>query len=245
MQIVLVPKKVFQYLLIIVLTLLLLNVLGIVSKYYFGYGTVKGLVPMFNFNTEKNVPTFYSTIALFISAVLLWLIAISHKRRGNSYLLWGGLAFIFLFLSIDEFVSIHEKLIKPLRASLGTSGVFSYAWVIPYGIAVVILFIVYLKFLFQLPRKIMYLFILSGSLFVMGAIGFEMISALQFQTVGSNNVLYGVYYTFEELLEMLGVVIFIYTLLLYIVSELDFLSLTAMDAENTSVTAMENVSAVD
>jgi len=78
----------------------------------------------------------------------------------------------------------------------------------------------------------MYLFVVTGVTFITGAIGFEMIGGRHFDLHGKNNLLYSLIYTCEELLEMLGIVIFIYTLLKYIVSE--FKVLTIAITENKS-----------
>lgn len=72
----------------------------------------------------------------------------------------------------------------------------------------------------------MWLFILSGVIFVSGAIGFELLGGWQDDMHGRNNLLFCVLYTCEELFEMFGVVIFIYTLLSYITSEFGSLAIT-------------------
>jgi hypothetical protein len=61
------------------------------------------------------------------------------------------------------------------------------------------------------------LFVLSGAIFVTGAIGFEMLGGKVIQEQGFT-VEYAIYYTIEESLEMVGVVIFIFTLIGYIAS---------------------------
>jgi len=144
----------------------------------------------------------------------------------SSYLPWLGLAIIFLFLSIDETASFHERLITPVRESLNTSGLLYYAWVIPYGIALTVFVIAYLKFLMSLPKNIMILFVVSGATFVSGALGFELVGGRYVEIHGSSNLLYSFFYTCEEFLEMLGIVIFIYTLLTYIVSQFKFFELS-------------------
>jgi hypothetical protein len=60
---------------------------------------------------------------------------------------------IFLFLSIDTMVSIHESLVFPVRKFFGASGFLYYSWVIPYGVVLVFFIIAYSKFLFQLPKR--------------------------------------------------------------------------------------------
>lgn len=221
------PKTIFKYLLYIILFLLCANIVGLVFKFYFGHNYVYGLVPLFDFNHEKNIPTLYSSIALILVSVLLLLIAVKHKKNNTSYLPWAILSIIFLFLSIDETATIHDGLIYiAAKDSLNTSGLFFYAWVIPYGIALIVFVIAYLKFLTNLPRNIMVLFIISGSIFVTGAIGFELIEGKVDELYGVDNLLYSILYTVEELLEMFGIALFIYTLLIYIVSQFGRFTIT-------------------
>jgi len=219
------PKRVFTYFLFVILLLLSINILGIISKYYFGHDNVYGLVKLFDFDTEKNIPTFYSTIALFFVSVLLLFITLAHKKLKSSYFPWLGLAIIFLFLSVDEFVSIHERFTTPVSKLLIRScQVHPAAWTIPYGIALIVLIIVYFKFLMGLPRRIRNLFLLSGAIFVTGAVGFEFFGGHHVKLYGEENFVFSLFYTCEEFLEMLGIALFIYTLLLYISTQ--FRSLT-------------------
>jgi len=220
------PRNIFTKFLYLILILLFANVIGIVSKFYFGHGHIYGLIPLFDFNSEKNIPTLYSSFALVFVSILLSFIAAIHKRKGSFYFSWLGLAIIFLFLSIDEIASIHERFGAPVRESLNTSGLLFFAWVIPYGIALMVFVIAYFKFLISLPKKIMTLFVVSGATFVAGAIGFELLGGRQFELYGKNNLIYSFLYTCEEFLEMLGIVIFIYTLLSYIASQFKFLTIT-------------------
>lgn len=220
------PRQVLAGLLYLILGLLLLNVLGIVSEFYLDHDYVHGLVPLFRFEREANVPTLYSSIALLFSSALLLIIAKKNRRIGSAYFPWLGLAVIFLFISIDEIASIHERLIAPVRESLGTSGLLFFAWIIPYGVALLVFVIAYSRFLFRLPKKISALFVISGAIFVSGAIGFEMLGGWRFEMYGNHDLVYSLYYTCEETLEMVGIAIFIYALLTHIVRQ--FGSLTVV-----------------
>lgn len=210
------PKNVLTIFLYIIALLLCTNILGLVSRFVFEHDYVYGLIGLFDFNTEKNIPTFYSSVALIIASLLLLFITNLHKKEQLPYVLWGVLSFIFLFLSIDEISSIHEKLNEPIKNNIDATGLLYFAWVIPYGIALIAFVAAYLKFLLKLPKTTMRLFILSGSLFVLGAIGFEMLGGWQAELNGNRGLLYAIFYTFEESLEMLGVALFIYALLEYI-----------------------------
>jgi hypothetical protein len=225
------PREVFVKLLCFICILLFLNILGIISKLYFHNGFAYGLIPLFNFDAEGNIPALYSSLSLLFASILLSIIGISHKRNSSAYLYWYGLAFIFLFLSIDEAMAIHEPLGRIIRGLLHTSGLLYLAWVIPYGIALMIVFIVYLKFLKRLPKNTMILFVVSGTIFVGSAIGFELLGGRYLELHGSNNLMYSLLYTCEEFLEMLGIVIFIYSLLSYIVSQFKSLTIRVIEPE--------------
>ena len=231
MNIELSPKIIFKRFIYFILFLLCADILGIIFKFYFGHDYVYGFVPLFNLDTEGNIPTLYSSFALLLSSALLSLIALTHKKNNNSYLSWAGLALIFLFLSIDEIASIHEKFGSATRDYLHTSGLLFFAWVIPYGVFLLVFLIGYLRFLSNLPRNIMILFVVSGVIFVSGAVGFELVGGQHFELYRKHTLLYCVYYTCEELLEMLGIVIFIYTLLTYIVSQFGVLRITISKKE--------------
>lgn len=204
--------------------------MGIVSEFYFDHDYIHGLIPLFRFSNEANVPTLYSSFALLFSSILLTIIAIAHRKNGSAYLWWLGLAMIFLFLSIDEIASIHELLGKPVRESLGTSGLLFYAWLIPYGIALIVFVVTYSKFLIRLPTNIAALFVVSGAIFVSGAIGLEMLGGRWFEMYGKHNITYSILYTCEETLEMLGIALFIYALLTYIVGQFESLSITVNES---------------
>lgn len=218
--------KTFSRLLCFIAVLLLLNFATILSRFYFGFDFALGLVPLFDFGAEKNIPTLYSSLALLVSSTLLFLIALSHRRNGASYRYWFGLAFIFLFLSIDETATLHERLIKPVRALLNTSGLLYFAWVIPYGAVLIVFILTYSRFLMRLPAKTRILFCIAGTTFVTGAIGFELLGGRHYEIHGKSNTAYALFQTAEEFLEMLGVVIFIYSLLNYIVNQFGSLTLT-------------------
>lgn len=233
MRINLAPRSVFYALLITIFVLLAANILGIISTFYFGYGSVKGVVPLFDFNTEKNIPTFFSSLLLLLSATLFLIIANHHKKLNTSYWPWVGLSVIFLLLAIDETSVLHERLGAFLHESLNTSGIFLFAWIIPYGIALFVLLIVYAKFLRQLPSETRTLLIIAGIVFVIGAIGFEMLGGQHADEYGYKTFIYSVFYTFEELFEMFGVSILLYALLSYITCNFNFLTVTVKEKDSS------------
>jgi hypothetical protein len=172
---------------------------------------------MFNLNSEENIPAFFSTLLLLFSSILLVIIAFAVKKSDAPYFYhWLGLSLIFLFLSMDESLSFHESMTVPLRKGLNTSGLLFYAWVIPYTVALLILILLYLKFFINLPAGTRNLLIIAAALYLVGVIGIELLGGSIDEQVGRHNPTYVVYSTIEEVLEMGGLVVFIYALMNYL-----------------------------
>lgn len=189
---------------------------------------------LFNVGEDTNIPTWYSSITLLLCSVLLIAIAVHKKKREEAYALhWGMLSVIFLLMSMDEVARTHEitgsMLKRGLVETIGVrpSGFVFFAWVIPGAIFVVLIALAYAKFLIDLPRKIRHLFLGAGTLYVAGALVLEMVSAQKEslywgETMPRGTTIFvNLTTTVEELFEMLGIVIFIYALLLYIASYMD------------------------
>ena len=175
------------------------------------------VLDLFSVNLEESIPTWFATIILFVASILLWLIALS-KRKGNDpfSLYWLGLAIIFMYLSMDEGAVIHEIIAEPLQQKFNTTGFFYFGWQLVAIPLLVIFVLLYARFLLALPRKFALLFVISGAIYVGGAIVVEGISASQWYDQGQT-MTYLAIATVEECFEMLGVVVFIYTLLSYMV----------------------------
>ncbi|MCI5159514.1 MAG: peptidase M48 Ste24p, partial [Candidatus Electrothrix sp. AUS1_2] len=108
-----------------------------------------------------------------------------------------------------------EKLIKSTEF-LEVSGLLYFPWIIPYSILIIILGLLYFRFILRLPRKTTVLLILSAIIFLTGAAVFDMLGGREAELHGFYTVTYTVLFTIEEFLEMIGVVLLIYTLLAYI-----------------------------
>ncbi len=212
------PSTVFKVHVASILLLLCANVLAIVSKMHPGQGPLYNLAPWFDFNIENSIPTFFSAIMLLVCCILLGIIAVRTKRQKKkrpSYIPWFGLSLIFSFLAIDEKTSLHERLTVPMRETFEATGFLHYAWVIPYGFALLVFILAYTKFLLDLPKNTAILFLVSGLIFTIGALGLEMLGGNHAESFGESDLFYYTLYTYEELFEMLGIAVFTYTLLRY------------------------------
>lgn len=173
-----------------------------------------GKMQLFELDSDQNIPTWYSSSMLLICAGLLAAIAAASRR--NVYRIqWTGLSFIFLYLSADEAASIHEKVSSEIGGLIPISGFSDYAWIFLYAPLVLIFVLLYARFVRTLPVEIKRLFVVAGSLYVAGALGMEAVDGTYASFYGGSNVVYSLLTHIEEILEMLGVVVFFYALLLY------------------------------
>ena len=216
MNLVVSPKRVTQILTFIVLFLTLENLAALFLFDYLSYPWLISVQNIFNVTHERNIPTWYASSTLLLSAFLLALIAFAKKKEGARFVLhWTALSFIFLYLSFDEAFEVHEGWIIPLRTYFGAGGFFHLAWVIP-AIAFVLTFVLaYLRFIIDLPVSTRRLFLIAGALFVGGAIGLEMFAGYYQSYYGSYNIPFSMIVIAEEFLEMLGIVVFIHALMSY------------------------------
>jgi hypothetical protein len=176
---------------------------------------------MFDMGRERSIPTFLSSIGLMTCSLLLGLIARIKKRDGTRiYLYWVGLSLVFLALAMDEFIMIHEGLSAPARLALNTSEFLDLAWVIPYGLFVVVFAAIYLKFILDLPPRTRLQCIVAGLFYVVGAIGLELVSGSQEALRGKSSLAYIASVLAEETFEMVGIAIFLYALVAYIHTEI-------------------------
>ena len=180
--------------------------------------TAKNIIKWFDFNLEDNVPTWFSVLILAFAAVLLFIIY-NHKKKNNikGAHYWLVLGAIFIFLSVDESVQIHEEVARILRPSVKNDmgGLLYWAWVIPYSVFAIAVAAYFMRFVLNLPKQTRNLFFLSGIIYVTGALGLEFVEGYFYEKYGLYHIYNRILYFVEELCEMGAVTLFIYTLLSY------------------------------
>ena len=188
-------------------TLIVLNSIMLVLYFSVGNPDKFDFVQMIDLDQEANLPTLFSSALFLISAFLFYLLGYkSSTAQDRQHRYWWGLSVIFVFLGFDESATIHETLGDWTGRYIETSGYLHYPWVISYGILVVLLGLLYLRFFLRMDRKIFWSFIGAAAIFLSGAIGFELLGANEASLHSSNTMLYCYYYTIEESLEMFGVI---------------------------------------
>ena len=240
---------------IIILAVLMITLAGLAARFaLYMWGEVEFLQPLrlFDVGEERSIPTWSESILFLLCSTLLAVVAVAKKQRNDRYSLhWGVLSVILLLLSLDEVASIHEAVgeqserLLNYATGITPGGAISFFWVVPGAIFVFIVLLVYLRFLANLPQNTRRLFLFAGALFVLGALGIEMLTA---QVVSSSEaisgwiesasggmigrgsagaiptILKGLQTSVEEMFEMLGLTAFVYALLAYISSYVEDVS---------------------
>lgn len=218
------PKFAKQFALILGFIVLGLTVMSLTVNILFNYQFLDsasqaagggGKMQLFELDSDQNIPTWYSSSMLLICSGLLAVVAVA-SRRDIWRLQWAGLSFVFLYLSADEASSIHEKLSSGMARLVPVSGFSDHAWIFLYAPLVLIFMLMYVRFVRALPTETKRLFVVAGFLYIMGALGMEAIDGTYASVYGRFNVGYSLLTHLEEVLEMLGVIVFFYALLLYV-----------------------------
>jgi len=158
---------------------------------------------MFHLGGELNVPAFFSSLLLLAGSLGFYAVyRLRRPERGRDGH-WLVLACLFAFLALDEWASLHEMWVRPVRQTFDTSGIFYYAWVIPYGIGVVALGIYVLPRLLRLPKEPRTLFFLAAGIYLFGAMGMEFVEGY---LAGTRSWIVALAVLIEETFEMLGLV---------------------------------------
>jgi hypothetical protein len=187
-----------------------------IAKYVYNYR--EEWTRFFNLDREFNLPTFYGSLTLLFCALLLRLIAYRKEINQEPYSKqWKILAVIFAILALDEFTAIHEILIIPdLADKLGLPGFLRPLWVIPATILVIIFISKYWRFTMKLPKTTRFYFILAAIVYIGGALGMEMIGGFYAEIAHQQSLGYALITVAEEVMEMVGIIIFSYGLLKYL-----------------------------
>lgn len=177
-----------------------------VQKMDFGFG----VVPLFNFDRESNFPTLFNGLILGFGSLIAFGISSWLRENGGVALdkrAWFGIGCILGFMMLDELCQIHEALDWILMAHLKSNGAIAWPWVVPYAALALGVAGFLLKFYIRLERRFQVIFAVSAIIYVIGALGFEMLEAAYTEKNGIDSIGFGVLYSIEESLEMLAVML--------------------------------------
>jgi hypothetical protein len=169
----------------------------------------RGLGPLVEFlslSYERNLPTWYASALLLGCALVLAGIARAAtlaQAPGRRH--WWALAALFLYISLDESVGLHEH----LGGLLSLGGVLYFTWVVPAAVLVAVGGLAFLPFLARLPPRRRKQFIGAGVLYVGGALLMELPLGWWTERHGNDNLVYALIDHVEEALELVGASLFL------------------------------------
>jgi hypothetical protein len=210
------PRKLTIILSVAIVGLICTHIATQALQHLFGHDHQFGLIAFFNLDKENNPGSWYSSSTLLLCALLLGAIGLAKRETQDRHALqWLGLSVLFMYLSLDEAVGIHELASDPIEERFQTTGYLYYAWVIPGGLFTAVVSLLYLRFLAALPTSTRRLFVISGLIYVSGALGVEMLGGRYASLHGDQNLGYALFVALEEGLEMTGIAVFLYALSSY------------------------------
>jgi hypothetical protein len=171
---------------------------------------------IFDMDEEAAFPNTFSIFLLFSVAVLSAIISGLHDSSHSRG--WKGLSVIFFVLSLDEAASLHNSLVYVYRVAGVPSELQNFFWVVPLIPILIFLSLVYLRFWLNLPNFEKVFFILSGIIYIAGAAGVEVIGGMFVQTFGKDSLTYAMAVVSEEMMEIGGMILFLFTLFHYVQS---------------------------
>lgn len=194
-------------------------------------GMQSGALDLLSVNQEANLPTWFSSALLLgAAASAAGVAAWAHRTRDRWRWHWSVLAAAFCYLSVDELLRLHERANHQVGKVVETSGVFTFGWWVLAAPLVVVFAAAYLRFLRGLPSRIGLLIVVAGTLYVGGALGMEVVGSWLADDRGMLSTPYVLATTTEEVLEMLGAVVFLYAVATYANSRMTVVDVPAESA---------------
>jgi hypothetical protein len=180
------------------------------------FGPYYELTNRLDFDDESSIPTWFGQFLFIIIASLSGLIAIlqNDKKARN---IWVAISIIALIGSIDEVASIHENILQSIHLLFfdeSASTFLANAWIVivPFLLIGILLFIK--KAIKTIPHRTLGLMLLSLIIFIIGSVFIDILTSVE-GTMG-RFFAQGILVSIEEVLEMLGLSLFIFALVEYI-----------------------------
>ena len=164
-------------------------------------------IAFFDLDEEESIGTWFSTLNLFIAGQLSLLQAWQARSREDRWWLWWLLLGLgFHLLSLDEVAGFHEYVNTVVQSTRWTT--FGAVIVLVVGLS-------YFPFLRDLPARTRWWFVVSGMVYIGGAIGVERATDWYDDNDLLDTLEYNLWTACEEFMEMSGIILFIRALMLH------------------------------
>lgn len=211
-----------KFTLVLSLLALLLIAVHLVLQYlnlvvfYEKNGVIFELSNRFDLDDEVSVPTWFSQFLLLAIAFFCGLSAMLHSGDKAKKAAWWLLAGLGAALSIDESASLHEFILQVIHVYLYNEAqptLLSNAWwyLLPFILILAGALAIYI--FRKLPKKTAIFFIVGGSLFLIGSVGFDAVNIAVEKASFANQ---GLLVAAEETLEIAGSLVILYAVISYL-----------------------------
>lgn len=157
---------------------------------------------------EGNLPTWYTASLLWTAALGLgvcgWTVSEERRDDARERRWWWVLAGIFVLLSLDEAIELHEQL-----GGAALHGPLYFSWVVPGSLLTGAFCMTYLGFWLRLPPPTRRGFAWAFVIYVGGALGMELPLGAWYELRGDENLGYALLDFTEESLEVAGLSVFL------------------------------------
>lgn len=209
------------------LLLVTVHVIGLYFRHRIGVNNAFGLFPLFDLNSEKNVPTLFSSILLIGAGALCgfvgWQIA---EWRWH----WWPVAGVMVAMGVDETFGLHQRLFYVLRGGVSSSTAnladrlngITWGDLLPWFCLIgVILAAWYWSFARHVGLRLSIIAAASASVYLAGAVGFDALT--QAERLDDLTPLYiASVITLEEATELVGACLLNYSVLRYAAEKVHF-----------------------
>lgn len=192
------------------------------TRAYNHYDPIPTIRMLVNVDVEANLATWWnSTLLLAVAGMALAAALLSGRGSRPGRLSWLGLAAATALLSIDETVSLHERLGELGRSWKAWAGVAlpTHAWVLPGAILAAAGAVCAVLWARKLPRDLRYGLLGALAVYLGGALLIEAFNGWAHERDYSLVLMLGT--TVEEGLEMSGCLVALAVLSRYVVLEHD------------------------
>lgn len=183
--------------------------------FYEKNGVIFELSNRFDLDDEVSVPTWFSQFVLLVFGLSAFVAAFFQTHKPNK-ILWTTLGFIGVAFSVDESASLHEFLLQTIHVLFyqdSKSTITVNAWLLVLPLITIMALILLTLIVKYLPKRTALLMLAGGSLFLVGAVGVDLLNVAIDESSFSNQ---GVAVAGEELLEMSGSIISVFAVLDYL-----------------------------
>lgn len=198
--------------------LALLSLSGQLLKYLTDYDQAFGLIPLVYMGKALSIPTIFTVLLIFVIALVLCVITVREFIGADKFRWqWWGLSAFFLFFTLDKGSAVHTYLFKQFRNLMRVffPAYPNQKWVTTIVIIALIVICFYPKFIAALSKRTKTLALVSAAVYYAGFLFIDRFAHDYAALYSAETLGYSILVTIGKMLEILGLIACLNTLLDY------------------------------